>query len=363
MAQMPAGASLKTVILATTCLQNAVYTVGRKHSVGYEKVSSSEILLVGELIKLVVCAVISVNGDVNVSDAQGEGFQRLCWLALNCKKMVIVSGIYGVMNILSFVALLYIGSGEFIVIAQLKILSTAVCSVLILGRRISMTKWRALLLLVLGCSLVSLTNTTQATTSQNSERLIGYAMTALEVFLSGCVSVYFESVVKSSTERITIWERNFQLALLGIALYASLVAHELAKADDPALFHNWTLFTTFVAFLAATGGLLVAATLKYADAILKTIATAGAIVLASVLGAYFLGELLNLDILIGSFVVIIAMANYTLDATPVQGLCKDVPLPTPSVEEGSTSRGMGKPGYLEVSTKDSEAEDGGERRR
>ena len=39
-----------------------------------------------------------------------------------------------------------------------------------------------------------------------------------------------------------------------------------------------------VAALGAAGGLLVAATLKYADSIMKTLAAAGAIILSTVLG-------------------------------------------------------------------------------
>ena len=38
---------------------------------------------------------------------------------------LILAGIYGAMNILSFIALEYIGAGEFTICAQLKILSTA----------------------------------------------------------------------------------------------------------------------------------------------------------------------------------------------------------------------------------------------
>ena len=64
--------------------------------------------------------------------------------------MLVLATIYGVMNILSFVALIYIGAGEFTICAQLKILSTAMFSVLVLGTSLSIAKWRALGLLVIG---------------------------------------------------------------------------------------------------------------------------------------------------------------------------------------------------------------------
>ena len=53
--------------------------------------------------------------------------------------------------------------------------------------------------------------------------------------------------------------------------------------------------------------------MKYADAILKTLATAGAIVTSTILGYFFLDGPLDLVIGIGSMCTILAIFNYTLD--------------------------------------------------
>merc|ERR1740124_870362 len=58
-------------------------------------------------------------------------------------------------NILSFVALRHLAAGPFAVLAQLKILTTAACSSLLLGRRYTPARWRALLQLTLGVLLFS----------------------------------------------------------------------------------------------------------------------------------------------------------------------------------------------------------------
>lgn len=58
-----------------------------------------------------------------------------------------------------------------------------------------------------------------------------------------------------------------------------------------------------------------AATLKYADAILKTLATAGSIVISTVLGHIFLSGPLNLVVSIGALTVIMAIFNYTMDVS------------------------------------------------
>jgi hypothetical protein len=55
-------------------------------------------------------------------------------------KMLVLAVIYGIMN---FIAFQYIGAGEFTVCAQLKILITAVFSVVILGTTLSWGKWRS----------------------------------------------------------------------------------------------------------------------------------------------------------------------------------------------------------------------------
>ena len=317
-------AALRTIILVALCLQNAGYTLLRKYSMVSENVSSKEILLVGEVIKLFV-SIWFLYSDTEVSDAQGHGVSKMLWLIKNSQKMLVLAAIYGAMNILSFVALLYIGAGEFTVCAQLKILTTAGFSVAILGTSLSWTKWRALLLLVLGCILVASPSFAAHGNQSDAEKakaaylqLLGYGAVLTEVCLSGFASIYFEKVVKSTTEKITIWERNFQLSIYSIIMYSGIIIYEGNKTRQP--WSNWTFITIMVALLGAAGGLLVAATLKYADSILKTLATAGAIVLATVLGHFFLNGPLDIVVSIGGCCTIIAIFNYTMDSSPAASL-------------------------------------------
>lgn len=318
--------TIKTVVLVSLCLQNAGYTLLRKYTTRFENVSSKEILLVSEIIKLIFSVyMISVDTDGLKSDAPGTGLSKLWWLARNSHKMFVLAVIYGIMNILSFVALEYIGAGEFTICAQLKILTTAGFSVIVLGTSLSFGKWRSLMLLVLGCILVASPtfNTASKEGENNSKELLltafGFAAVLTEVVMSGFASIYFEKVVKSTTEQITIWERNFQLGLYSLLMYGAIIVYETYYAteggpkDARKAWANWTLITFIVSLLGATGGLLVAATLKYADSILKTLAAAGAIVLSTVLGHYLLNGPLDMIVSIGGLVTIIAIANYTLD--------------------------------------------------
>ena len=280
--------SLRSAILIGVCLQNAGYTLIRKYSTQTENVSSKEVLLVAEAIKLIIATWLTVTS-TEKSDAQGVGFAKLKWLLAHSGKMLVLAGIYGAMNILSFVALQYIGAGEFTICAQLKILTTAGFSVLIMRTTLSSNKWRALALLVLGCILVASPAFTGPKKSAAAMlQLLGYSAVLTEVALSGFASIYFEKVVKSTHEIVTIWERNFQLGVYSILMYTCIIIYE--SRDSPSTlitrvpWSNWSMLTLLVSLLGAGGGLLVAATLKYADSIMKTMAAAGAILLSTLLG-------------------------------------------------------------------------------
>ena len=142
------------VVLVALCLQNASFTLLRRYVSLTEHVSSREILIVGELIKFFASIYFIFNSEEK-SSSQGTGVSKLVWLVANSHKMIILSAIYLAMNVLSFVSIQYIGAGEFTVCGQLKVLSTATFSVIVLGTKISNTKWRALAQLVIGCILVT----------------------------------------------------------------------------------------------------------------------------------------------------------------------------------------------------------------
>lgn len=142
-------------------------------------------------------------------------------LHINCShSLILCLCIVSIMNILSFVALRNIGAGTFTIFAQCKILTTAAFSALILNRHYSTTKWRSLISLVFGVLLFSehiwnKPNTTILEQESSSPMVvIGIAAVLIEVTLSGFASIYFEKVIKLDPLPLTIWERNFQLALV-----------------------------------------------------------------------------------------------------------------------------------------------------
>jgi UDP-sugar transporter A1/2/3 len=197
-----------------------------------------------------------------------------------------------------------------------------------LRRVFSWTKWRALLLLVLGCVLVASPAFTHTAAASNDVLLVQYLSGIVAIIglvcASGYSAVYFESILK--TEKVSIWERNFQLAAYSIMLMLMLLMAQNIYAyqatgvggsarHSVALFEQWTANATVLSFISAAGGLLVAASLKYADSVLKTLATSGSIVLSAVLGHALLGAELDVVASIGCVCTILAICNYTFEET------------------------------------------------
>lgn len=326
--------SIKVGVLLILCFQNSMFTLLRRYSQGVlkEAYSKYEVLLVGEVIKMVFSALMIAqslpNKTTNSSSSSPTPSttttisfkQHLRYIIRHSHKMLVLALIYGAMNILSFVSLRNIGAGMFTIFAQCKILTTATFSTLLLKRRYSATQWRALVGLLLGVLLFSepIWNATNPThkdpiipRGDQASAILGIVAVVTEVILSGFASIYFEKVIKQDPLQLTIWERNFQLALTSFPVYLLFIA-----ADGGTVGGGWSGWTVIVALLGAAGGLLVALSIKYADAILKTLATTGAIVLSSVLDHAVLGGPLTPTMCIAGAQVILAIFDYSFDQTP-----------------------------------------------
>jgi UDP-sugar transporter A1/2/3 len=146
-----------------------------------------------------------------------------------------------------------------------------------------------------------------------TQSLMGIGAVIVMVSFSGFASVYFEGILKDEREKCTIWERNFQLSFFSIVLLLVLGSYERNNSRDGTYtlpFDGWTVNTVLICIIQASGGLLVAATLKYADSVIKTLVTAGSIVITTLFGYLLLDGILNMYVGLGCWVTIIAIFNY-----------------------------------------------------
>ena len=261
-----------------------------------------------------VYSAYKVTSDLKSGEKAGP---KLQYLLKRSSKMAVLALIYGAMNILSFVALRNISAGMFTIFAQLKILTTATCSSIMLRRSYSMTKWRALLSLMMGVLLFSepiWNNDDASSNPQGGNIALGTAAVLIEVTLSGFASIYFEKVIKTDPEQLGIWERNYQLAFGSIPIYIMFLLWD--GGGEAGYGGGWSIVAVVLALLGAAGGMLVALSIKHGDSILKTLATTGAIVLSATLDHFLLGGPLTNIMCIAGVQVIISICNYTFDASP-----------------------------------------------
>ena len=158
--------------------------------------------------------------------------------------------------------------------------------------------------------------------------LLGIGACITITLMSGFCSVYLEAMLKQTEIKLGIWHRNFQLALWTVIFLVIVMIYDSFRDKSDGInsgdsasggkgfLQGWTFITVIICLKQAGGGLLVAATLKYADSILKTLAVSGAIVVSAVLGFLLLGEKLDVFVVLGCIATIIAIFNYSFDTTP-----------------------------------------------
>jgi UDP-sugar transporter A1/2/3 len=189
---------------------------------------------------------------------------------------------------------------------QLKIITTAIFSVIVLKKRLFSYQWLALLLLFIGVALVQLVqiNRGSNTSSHEQNPLLGFFAILIACVLSGFAGVYFEKILKSSSE-VSLWIRNIQLSAIAIPFgLLQVFVTDSTLVSEKGFFYGYTLLTWIVVLLQAQGGLLVAVVVKYADNILKGFATSLSIIVACVVSVYVFQFQVTAQFIFGAALVI-----------------------------------------------------------
>lgn len=200
---------------------------------------------------------------------------------------------------------------------QLKILTTALFSVLILRKQLTSLKWGSLLVLFVGVALVQWQNASSDTpTSQGQNQYLGLAAVTVSCLSSGFAGVYFEMMLKNSSA--SIWLRNVQLGMFGSATaLAAMLIKDGSQVYDQGVFHGYSTLVWMVISQQALGGLIVALVVRYADNILKGFATSLSIILSCVVSIFLFHYTITLTFSAGALLVIAAIFLYGMpQATP-----------------------------------------------
>jgi len=246
--------------------------------------------------------------------------------------LLVPAALYAVQNNLQYVAASNLEPAVFQLLYQMKLLTTALFSVVLLRRRLSKGQWTAVALLALGLGLASVGSSPHRVSSGAAASRphaavnfgVGFAAVFAACCSSGFSSVYFERVVKTRATAcasartpktpISVWARNAQLATFSstIAALGAVVKDGDAIRKRGRLLVGFSPLVWTVVALQAGGGLCTAAVIAYADNLLKGFAT-GISMLASVLAsAVWFDFRITPHFLLGAAAVVGAIVLYAL---------------------------------------------------
>ncbi|XP_013408278.1 UDP-N-acetylglucosamine transporter isoform X2 [Lingula anatina] len=305
--------SLKSVSLVTLTFQNGALTLVSRYArtrPGNMFFSTTAVVM-AELFKCVSCLFIIMGQEGGIRPWARRLNEDVFQQPYDCLKISVPAVVYVIQNNLLYVAISNLDAGTFQVTYQLKILTTAVFSVILLQKKLSKIQWVALVMLFTGVAFVQFKpESTSEKVSTEQNRLLGFGAVLLASALSGFAGVYFEKVLKTTKQ--SLWLRNVQLGFLGVVFgtVTIFLSTDGQKVRDKGFFFGYDMVVWAVVFLQSFGGLLVAVVVKYADNILKGFACSAAIVFASLASVYLFNFQLSLQFVIGACLVCISVFMY-----------------------------------------------------
>ncbi|KAI8998649.1 nucleotide-sugar transporter-domain-containing protein [Trametes punicea] len=336
------GMPLKYVSLVTLAVQNALLTLimhySRVSAAPSRTYSAASAVLLTELLKGSISLTVAFLRLDYCSPSMPSGsslwnprvllyrFRRLGKEVFrpDCWKLSIPAILYVIQNNLQFVAVSNLEAATFQVSYQMKILTTAAFSVVLLRKRLTPTKWLALLFLAIGVGIVQIQNGSSSGhfsgSAHDMNAFKGFMAVVMACFTSGLAGVYFEMVLKNS--QADLWVRNVQLSLF--SLLPALVPIVFSDASPARPSPGWLqqLFANFGPWAWATvliqvlGGLLTALVIKYADNILKGFATSLSIVISFLASVALFNFQMTLTFVLGSTIVLVATWMYNQPDAP-----------------------------------------------
>ncbi|XP_056585502.1 UDP-galactose translocator [Triplophysa dalaica] len=309
---------LKYISLAILVIQNAslILSIRYVRTLPGDHFFTTSAVVMAEVLKVFTCLVIIlIQQKGNLKNFAMLLYNSLFVQYLDTLKLAVPSLIYTLQNNLQYVAISNLPAATFQVTYQLKILTTALFSVLMLRKSLSKIQWISLVLLFAGVAIVQVDQESgkqkETLNSPNQNYVIGLVSVIISCLSSGFAGVYFEKILKGSSA--SVWIRNVQLGIFGIllGLLGLWWSNGTAIAEKGFLF-GYTSLVWGVIFNQAFGGLLVAVVVKYADNILKGFATSFSIIVSTITSVYLFGFHVDLVFTLGAGLVIGAVYMYSL---------------------------------------------------
>lgn len=297
----------------------------------------NDLIMVQEVGKLILAAALEynvTNGQL-IRSIQENIFDR----PKDFFRILIPSLLYLVQNSLLYVAISNLTAPMFQVTYQCKLLTTAVVSVIMLQSKYSLKQWICLTALGIGVAIVVLGAQSDSKKDDSSSKddanvqnlFVGLMAVTVACLCSAFAGVYFEFVLKRPTNDggearapVSMWMRNIQMAFFSICIaYINMVRDNsrgvtglMDENNNPItkpFMHGFTGWVYVVVMLQAGGGLLVAAVIKYADNVLKGMATGVSVVTATFFSTFLFGTSLSMQFALGAGIILVSVYLFSND--------------------------------------------------
>lgn len=308
---------LKYISLAVLVVQNAslILSIRYVRTLPGDRFFTTSAVIMAEVLKVLTCLlIILLQKRCSLKQTALLLFDSIVVQYKDTLKLAVPSLIYTLQNNLQYVAISNLPAATFQVTYQLKILTTALFSVLMLRKSLSRVQWVSLLLLFAGVAIVQMQQEGKkesVSDTSNQNYMVGLVAVVISCLSSGFAGVYFEKILKGSAA--SVWLRNVQLGIFGTALgLLGLWWNDGGAVAERGFLFGYTGMVWCVIFNQAFGGLLVAVVVKYADNILKGFATSFSIIVSTVMSIYLFSFHVDLLFTAGAGLVIGAVYMYSL---------------------------------------------------
>jgi UDP-sugar transporter A1/2/3 len=325
--------SVKYGALVLLVLQNT-FLVVLMHSSRIQQgplYASSTVVLVMELLKFATCLGVVAYEKGGLQGLVTTLREEVLANPREVGMLSVPSLVYSAQNNTLYYALSHLDAATYSVGYQSKILTTALFSMFMLGKRFTPAQWLSLVILTVGVALAQLS--TNKDTSDRHNTASGFIAVLMAAVMSGFAGVFFESVLKSAGT--SVWVRNIQMgvsSILGgcIMMYLS---GELPGILQNGFFYGYSPLVWSVIVLQAIGGLVVAVVVKVADNIMKGFAASVSVVTSCILAYVVFNDFHPTWIFfIGAVLVAVSTYMYSVAA----------PAPKPKTDEQSKEISLGK---------------------
>eukprot|EP00592_Proboscia_alata_P006603 CAMPEP_0194360138 /NCGR_PEP_ID=MMETSP0174-20130528/7417_1 /TAXON_ID=216777 /ORGANISM="Proboscia alata, Strain PI-D3" /LENGTH=372 /DNA_ID=CAMNT_0039131429 /DNA_START=137 /DNA_END=1255 /DNA_ORIENTATION=+ len=323
-------ANFRLLLLVLMVLQNSsTVLVGRYTRTLVEK---SELYLVNHLIIVTELGKMFLSFILEYHTTNGQLLssmkRNIIDRPLDFLRILVPALLYLIQNTLLYTALSNLSAPLFQVTYQSKLLTTAIVSVFMLNRKYTFQQWVCLGTLGVGVAIVVLGEKKKSSEGDDlSNELndapeqslkIGLVAVAISCLSSALAGVYFEKVVKNvgisdGSAPVSLWMRNIQMSFFSIIIAVLQKAYNENKAltdgdedgilEKPFMF-GFTAWVWVLICLQSGGGLLVAAVIKYADNVLKGLATGVSVVFATACSFVLFGTVIGLQFVVGATTIL-----------------------------------------------------------